>query len=109
LRRALDREEVETRRLMASKTGELRLLLLGHAVELKGLGGLEIVERIDIRLSMERPLFDPPEPIVVDTRFPSEAKLLKSHVGELGQLMVQEGGNSWFDRQHTAAVAAKRI
>ena len=69
LRRALDREEVETRRLMASKTGELRLLLLGHVAELKGMDGLEIDERVDIRLSMERPLFDPPEPIVVDTRF----------------------------------------
>ncbi|MEO6003415.1 MAG: DUF3375 family protein [Opitutus sp.] len=69
LRRALDREEVETRRLMSAKTGELRLLLLGHMAQLVGMEGLEVDERVDVRLPMERPLYDPPEPVVVETHF----------------------------------------
>lgn len=69
LRRALDREEVETRRLMAARTSELRLMLLGHIAELEGLEGIEVDARVDVRLPMDRPVFDPPEPIVVETHF----------------------------------------
>ena len=67
LRRALDREEIETRRLMAARMGDLRLLLLGHHTELEGLTGIEVDEQVGLCLPVDRPVFDPPEPIVIDT------------------------------------------
>jgi len=67
LRRALDREELETRRLMTARLGDLRLLLLGHLGELDGLSGIEVDEQVGLCLPLDRPFFDPPEPVVIDT------------------------------------------
>lgn len=69
IRRALDREEIETRRLMAARVHDLQLLLIGHRGELDGVDGISVDERVQIALPMERPLWDPPEPIVIDTIF----------------------------------------
>jgi hypothetical protein len=73
LRRALDREEIETRRLMASRMGDLRLLLLGHLTELDGIAGIAVDERVELCLPMDRPVFDPPEPVIIDTAFKASA------------------------------------
>lgn len=67
LRRALDKEEIENRRLMNTRMSELRLLTLGHMDELREIPGIEVDERISVVLPTDRPLFDPPMPVVVDT------------------------------------------
>jgi|GEM_PF-6946664 len=69
LRRALDREEIETRRLMNARIDELRVLLLGHRDELAGLEEILTDEPLEICLPLERPLFEPAEPVVVETAF----------------------------------------
>lgn len=67
VRRALDREEIETRRLMAARVHDLQLLLLGHRGELDKLKGVEVDERVHLNLPMDRPLYEPSEPVVIDT------------------------------------------
>lgn len=69
LRHALDRDEIEERKLMTSKMAELRLLLLGHMDDIKGVAGIEVDERAEIVLPTDRPLFEPPEPVIVETAF----------------------------------------
>lgn len=67
LRRALDREDIETRRLMAARMGDLRVLLLGHMTELRGLHGIPVDEPLTFCLPVDRPIFEPSEPVVVET------------------------------------------
>lgn len=88
LRRALDREEIETRRLMAARMSDIRLLMLGHAAELEDLAGIEVDEPIRVGLPMERPIFDPPEPVVVDTELkpttPADLRRAAEQIAEAG-------------------------
>ena len=67
IRRAVDREEIETRRLMAARVHDLQLLLIGHRDELDGVEGISVDERVQLALPMDRPLYEPPEPVVIDT------------------------------------------
>jgi hypothetical protein len=67
VRRALDREEIETRRLMASRVHDLQLLLLGHQAEIGEVEGITVDERVHLGLAIDRPLYDPPEPVIIDT------------------------------------------
>ncbi len=86
LRRALDREEIETRRLMSSRMADLRILLLGHQAELDDQEGIEVDDSITVTLPIERPLFDPPEPVVVDTSLkPSTAANLQEAAEQIAK------------------------
>jgi hypothetical protein len=67
LRRALDREDIETRRLMTARMGELRVLLLGHIEDLDDTVGISVETPLDFCLPMDRPLYEPSEPVVVET------------------------------------------
>lgn len=88
LRRALDREEIETRRLMAAKMGDLRLLLLAHVSELDGVEGLAVDESVELCLPVDRPMFDPPEPVVIDTALKSS---LPFDLREVAEQIAQAG------------------
>lgn len=88
LRRALDREEIETRRLMAAKMGDLRLLLLAHVNTLDDIPGLDVDESLGICLPIDRPMFDPPEPIVIDVTLKSS---LPADLREAAEQIAQAG------------------
>lgn len=88
LRRALDREEIETRRLMAAKMGDLRLLLLAHVDALDDISGMEVDESVGICLPVDRPMFDPPEPIVIDVSLKSS---LPADLREAAEQIAQAG------------------
>lgn len=82
LRSALDREEIETRRLMTMRMGDLKVLLLGHMEALADMPGLLVDEGIAVCLPMDRPLFEPSEPIVVDTALKSGSPADMRHAAE---------------------------
>ena len=88
LRRALDREDIETRRIMAARMGEIRLLLLGHPVELEDLSGIEVDESVTVCLPVDRPLYEPADPVVVDTEFqaasPADLRKAAEQIAEAG-------------------------
>lgn len=67
LRRALDREDIETRRLMAARMGDLRVLLFANREHLVGLAGISVEEPLMVCLPTDRPVFEPSEPVVVET------------------------------------------
>jgi len=69
LRHALDRNEIEERRLMSTRIADLRLLLLGHIDDLDGVEGIDVDTRANVILPTDRPLFEPTEPVVVETSF----------------------------------------
>ena len=88
LRRALDREEIETRRVMSARMNEIRLLLLGHAAEVQDLIGIEVDEAVAFCLPVDRPLFEPADPVVVDTSFreasPADLQKAAEQIAEAG-------------------------
>lgn len=88
LRRALDREEIETRRLMVAKMGDLRLLLLAHVNSLDDVSGIEVDESLAICLPVDRPMFDPPEPVVIDVSLKSS---LPADLREAAEQIAQAG------------------
>lgn len=69
LRRALDQEEIETRRLMSARISELRELLLVPEVMAEVIEGITVDESIALVLPLDRPMFEPPESPVIDTLF----------------------------------------